>query len=374
MRNRTETSNERWGASRGFTLVELLVVIAIIGVLIALLLPAVQAAREAARRTQCVNHLKQLAIGLHNFHDTQNGVLPSSVFRYKPTWSVLLFPYIEQSALWDLSDKGGWSKTYPSGTFGDAWFGGTTLNDDEKKQFSAVPIYKCPSRRSGPSFLPKTNAATNPHIGSGPRIDYAAVITKDNEVPNSSLSYADWDLLNPTANANDQITAWRGAMRLANLKFRNGSTGSNGFGDYANIMEWTPRDSFAYWADGTSNVIVMGEKFIPAHAFESESEGYRGWDGGSHTPGGGDTGITSVRAIHRNFTKNIVDSPSDSAYVDKKVGDVWGSTIPFGSPHANICNFMVGDGSVRGINPAISKTTLHELADVADGAAPGFPQ
>ncbi|MDR1140678.1 MAG: DUF1559 domain-containing protein, partial [Planctomycetaceae bacterium] len=101
-------------------MVELLVVIAIIGVLIALLLPAVQAAREAARRSMCTNHLKQIGIAVHNFHDTFQGLTPSCVghsYKNDPVpdtvdtdtyaafpragfWT-LIMPFIEQTGLYD---------------------------------------------------------------------------------------------------------------------------------------------------------------------------------------------------------------------------------------------------------------------------------
>src|SRR5436305_3041088 len=87
-----------------FTLVELLVVIAIIGVLVAILLPAVQTAREAARRMQCGNHIRQIGLALQNYHGVQ-GAFPPGAFKgvcgYKMGWVVRIFPYLEQGPRYD---------------------------------------------------------------------------------------------------------------------------------------------------------------------------------------------------------------------------------------------------------------------------------
>lgn len=105
-----KSRQNRPSSRKAFTLVELLVVIAIIGVLVALLLPAVQSAREAARRMQCTNNMKQLVIALHSYHD-QNGHLPAADITEEAestSWMVGILPFIEQENLYDIADiKGG---------------------------------------------------------------------------------------------------------------------------------------------------------------------------------------------------------------------------------------------------------------------------
>lgn len=151
-----------------FTLIELLVVIAIIGVLIALLLPAVQAAREAARRAQCTNNMKQLGLAVHNYHDIHNSLPPGRIWKAGPpgpsfptifsgtpntTWFVQMLPQFEQQALYnafnfDLGSEGipGGLPNPALGFFANATVAGNKIAmfqcpSDEARQFQITPLY-----------------------------------------------------------------------------------------------------------------------------------------------------------------------------------------------------------------------------------------
>ncbi|MDR1140930.1 MAG: DUF1559 domain-containing protein [Planctomycetaceae bacterium] len=367
----------------GFTLVELLVVIAIIGLLIALLLPAVQAAREAARRMQCTNNLKQIGLGIQNFHSTQNGMPPVVVFDWDISVHVLLYPYIEQAALYEVysnmkAPNGGYtfwaSSVTTDGGQPTAWFE-ELPNDERRKELSSVPCYFCPSRRSSGKFC-KTRFSGDRAV-TGPRGDYCAVIAKTREDWWSRYTYY-----------NTYETEITGAFKIPELTL-SGSNYGNNTNQRTSIMSWVPRSSFASLKDGTSNTICFGEKFIPAHALDSEARiEHEEWDGSILTAVNANNEMFNVaRLIHAETGKSpmIARSPTDKPSTitetaweamdpDYNTGGVsmWGK-YGFGSSHPSVVNFLFCDGSVHSLSPTIDHMTLYYLGDGSDGQTVTIP-
>lgn len=172
-------SRFRLGGKRrkaGFTLVELLVVIAIIGILIALLLPAVQAAREAARRTQCTNNLKQLGIAVQAFHDA-NRYLPVSnrplglTSAPRVGWAINVLPYLEQQALWAQYDQ---SQTWSSTVLGNV-----QIAPNQILCGTVLPVFWCPSALPPVRRLDSEPQNAPAWLGFSATTDYSLTISVD---------------------------------------------------------------------------------------------------------------------------------------------------------------------------------------------------
>jgi len=281
--------------------VELVVVIAIIGVLVGLLIPAVQKVREASARSQCQNNLKQIGLALHMYHGDNNRLPPSRLSDLHATWAVLILPYLEQRPLyqqWDLSQ--------------------TYYNQSDVARTTSVPGYFCPSRRdaqTAPRVSISGDQNDDPPLGPhvpGALGDYAACTGTDN------------------CDGADCTGAYNGAFRAA----------FDQFGRNLGVVR------FATIRDGLSNTFFVGEKHVQFNNF-----GRGPLDCSCYN---GDYWVCSTRSAGPHFP--LADSRA-------------GAVPQFGSDHPGICQFLLGDGSVRSLTLATDPKILALLANIADGQA-----
>ena len=314
--------------SSAFTLVELLVVITIIGILIALLLPAVQAAREAARRLQCTNNLKELGLAALNQERAQ-GFLPGGGWgnkwagdpdrgygdRQPGGWVYDLLPFMEQQALHDMGSNGNYAA---------------------RSQKAAVPVatLNCPTRRPAITY-PYLDQSWWAYVNITPgsmiaRCDYAA---------NGGDRYAGACWAGPSsAGLGDGYTAsdWAG--------FLNGDAWSSG------VVYLHSKLPISAITDGLSNTYFAGERRCDAdHYFDGTvPDDDQGWDAGEDSD-------------------NIRWTVNDPNYVPRQDQSGCGASLNFGSAHAGSFNMVFCDGSVRSINYMIDLETHRRLGNRKDG-------
>ena len=248
------------GRARGaFTLVELLVVIAIIGILVALLLPAIQAAREAARRSQCTNNLKQQGIAAHNFHDSRKALPPSRIVDHQATWLYLILPFMENvqlGAMWDISE-------------------GDFYDQPLKMRTAQVPSYICPSqahdsltvlRDMGSNLSHTHQAGDEGNAFFGSIADYMGSMSSTWAIirpyyppaPFGNGTTASFGDGGSTAKQSFMVDGAIVPVKPGN--FRGNPNRPGGNGNYPQgILSYSSKVSFGKITDGTSKTLMFGE-------------------------------------------------------------------------------------------------------------------
>ncbi|MCU0877356.1 MAG: DUF1559 domain-containing protein [Pirellulaceae bacterium] len=333
----------RRNGSAGFTLVELLVVIAIIGVLVALLLPAVQAARESARRSSCQNNIKQLALGMHNYHDTMNllpfcylGPAPSTynATNFGKSWITMTLPYIEQKPLYDQIDwRADLNATAPDGT----------ANRNIVVAGTPIKTLLCPSdgnngqgKMAGRANVGGTWGVNNYKANCG--ANWAWSSSRGNFITPTGQTPPDESVLAPPLPNNN-----------------NGLDGGNGIicrngGNRQDAMK-----GFPFITDGLSNTFAIGEA-VPAWC--------------THTWWWWFNGTTATCAIPLNYKPPTVLARTET--MEQIAGD-WPINYSFMSRHPGGGQFAMCDGSVRFIPENIDLLTYRRLATAGGGIPVQLP-
>ena len=310
-----------------FTLVELLVVIAIIGVLVALLLPAVQAAREAARRTQCLNHLKQLSLACHNHCNAKRELPVGGTLINQLSWLCCVLPYLEESAMYEQMQAGNAFKR--GSVFGGADQGGAPVSPDttpHRGQFFAlknVNSIQCPSAPVRMTW--KTSASM---LDAG-----------GNRIPLYQNHYL--GVAGP-------VTAAGGVTYRFNTKCPAGLGGSSDQG----MLEYDYAVKLRQVTDGLSKTLMLGELNFNIINLDNEQQ----YSSDSWVRGIGLSKI-SLTAGSNNYTsamRNIAYS-INSAPVEP-------NNQPFGSFHTGGAQFAFGDGSATFVTENIDFTLYQALA------------
>jgi prepilin-type N-terminal cleavage/methylation domain-containing protein len=324
---------------QGFTLVELLVVIAIIGILVALLLPAIQAAREAARRNQCVNNLKQLALGALN-HESTFGHFPSGGIGYQwvgdPNygsgkkqpggWIYNVLPFIEEQALHDMG----------SGV-------GTTWNDAARKkifgQRASVTVKGliCPSRRTGGpygNFTGPESFKNQDSVALSARSDYAGSVGDI-----ACIS----GLGGPATLEETEAPDWEGKVYGQYIGWSSKPTGIFCFWSFHKVKDIT---------DGLSKTFIIGEKYIQPEFYET------GQDKGDD------------QNMYHGIDRDTLRFGSKDAPPQQDTPGV-SNACAFGSVHSVVLMALC-DGSVNGFSFDIDPIMWGRLANRRDGESVSY--